>query len=82
LFYEIDKLNAILVIARLGWNDIRITCPDLATKLSYERARIAVRLVNGGIITPNEARINYLGLNPIDNPSANQLKIPEKKEEE
>ena len=82
LFYEIDKLNAILVIARLGWDDIEITCPDLATKLSYERARIAVRLVNGGVITPNEARVKYLGLDPVDDPSANQLKIPKESNRE
>ena len=72
--YELAKWNAIFIKAKLGYDKVEITCPNLATKLEYERARIAVRLVNGGIITPNEARTKYLGLPRIDDPSADQLR--------
>ena len=71
--YELAKWNAILLRAKLKYDKIEITCPNLATKLDYERARIAVRLVNGGIITPNEARVKYLGLPRLDDPAADQL---------
>lgn len=75
--YEIDKLNAVLIITKLKYNDIEIICPDFADKLAYERTRIAVRLVNGKIITPNEARERYLGLPKLDDPIADQLQIAE-----
>ena len=71
--YELAKWNAILLRAKLKYDKIEITCPNLATKLDYERARIAVRLVNGGIITPNEARVKYLGLPRLEDPTADQL---------
>lgn len=71
--YEVAKWNAILVKAKLKYDKVEITCPSLATKLDYERARIAVRLVNGGIITPNEARTKYLGLPRLDDPEADKL---------
>ena len=78
--YELSKLNAILVTTKLGFEDVELYCPNLATKLSYERARIAVRLVNGKIITPNEARVTYLGLDSHKDPRADQLQIPEESE--
>jgi len=71
--YEIEKLNSILVLSKLQYDDVEITCPNFATKVDYERARIAVRLVNGKIITPNEARHLYLGLPPLEDPEANKL---------
>jgi len=82
--YEIDKLNAIILNARLGWNDVEFYCPNLATRITYERTRVAVRLVNAGIITPNEARTEYLGLKPLNDPEANKLhsKTSPKKTEE
>ena len=78
--YELSKLNAVLVATKFGFDDVELYCPDLATKLSYERARIAVRLVGGRIVTPNEARSLYLGLDPLEDPRANQLQIPEEVE--
>ena len=78
--YELGKLNAILVTTKLGFEDVELYCPNLATKLSYERTRIAVRLINGRVITPNEARVEYLGLEPLKDPRADQLQIPEKSE--
>jgi len=71
--YEINKLNAILIRTKLGYDDVEIVCPDFSSNLSYQRTRIAVRLVNGNIVTPNEARQTYLGLPPIDSPSADML---------
>ena len=73
--YELEKLNVVLVSRKLKWDDIEIVCPNFATKLEYERSRIAVRLVNGGIITPNEARADYLGYDRIDDPAADRLAI-------
>lgn len=80
--YEISKLNAILIKARLGWDDVEFYCPNFATRLTYERTRAAVRLVNSGIITPNEARVDFLGMKPLDDPIANKLKIDSKSTEE
>jgi len=74
--YELDKLNAILLFSKLGWNDVEIVCPNFATKLDYERTRIAVRLVNGHIITPNEAREIYLGLPRSSDPKADEIQFP------
>jgi len=73
---ELDKLNSILVKAKLGYSDVKLTSPSLASKLDYERARIAVRLVNAGIITPNEARTLYLNLPPLASEEANRLQTP------
>ena len=73
--YELEKLNVVLISRKLQWDDIEIVCPNFATKLEYERSRIAVRLVNGGIITPNEARIDYLGYDRIDDPVADKLQL-------
>ena len=80
--YEITKWNAILLRAKLKYDKIEITCPNLATKLEYERARIAVRLVNGSIITPNEARVKYLGLPRLEDPAADQLLRRKRSEKE
>jgi len=74
---EVDKLNSVLINSKLGFDDIEIICPNFATKLDYERARIAVRLVNGKIITPNEAREKYLGLDKSEDPRADSLIFPE-----
>jgi len=75
--YEIDQFNAILISSKLKWDDVEISCPNFATKLDYERARIAVRLVNGRIITPNEAREKYLGLPKSEDDRADRLVFPE-----
>lgn len=74
--YELSKLNAILVYTKLGFEDVELYCPNLATKLSYERARIAVRLCNSGLVTPNEARVQYLGLDSHKDPQADELQYP------
>ena len=71
--YEVEKLNAVLIRTKLGYDDIKIVCPDFASREEYERSRIAVRLVNGRIITPNEARERYLGLPRLDDPEADKL---------
>jgi len=74
---EVEKLNSKLIKTKLRYDDVEIICPNFATKLDYERARIAVRLVNGLIVTPNEAREKYLGLERSDDPRADKLAFPE-----
>ena len=77
---EIKTLNLSIIQNKLGWNDVEFTCPLFATKLDYERTRIAVRLRNANIMTINEIREQILGLNKIDDPSADQL-IPPKNQD-
>ncbi len=83
VMYEVDKLNKTLINDKLDIADkVEIYCPNLATKLEYERTRVAVRLVNGGIITPNEARTRYLGLDKLEeDPKADRL-LPHLNQEE
>lgn len=72
--YEASKLTLGIVKRRFGYKDVIITSPSFATKVDYERMRISTRLVNAGIITPNEARERYLGLPKLEDPLADQLK--------
>jgi hypothetical protein len=75
--YEVEKLNKTLINDKLKISDqVEIYCPNFATKLEYERTRVAVRLRNAGLITANEARSRYLGMDPLDDPEANELLPP------
>ena len=74
--WEAEKLTAILVWTKLKYDDIEIYSPNLATKAEYEKARVAVRLVKGGLITPNEGRVRYLGLNDSKDETADKLQNP------
>ena len=71
--WEAEKLTAILVWTKLKYDDIEVYSPNLATKAEYEKARVAVRLVKGGLITPNEGRVRYLGLNNSKDETADKL---------
>lgn len=73
--YECEKLTLILIRARLKYEDVVITSPELVTRLDYEKARVLDRLVMSGIITPNEAREKYLGLDRAKDKYADQLYV-------
>ncbi len=71
--YEAEKLTHILCYKRLGYEDVIITCPELVTRIDFDKARVLDRLVQAGIITPNEAREKYLGMPRIEDKYADQL---------
>jgi len=72
--YECEKLTLTLCRQRLGYEGIQIVAPELITRLDYDKARVLDRMVQSGIITPNEARTKYLGLAPVADKYADQLK--------
>ena len=72
--YECEKLTLTLCKQRLGYEGIQIVAPELITRLDYDKARVLDRMVQSGIITPNEARTKYLGLAPVTDKYADQLK--------
>jgi phage portal protein BeeE len=71
--YECEKLTLILCRLRLKYEDVIITSPELITRLDFDKARVLDRLVMSGIITPNEARVKYLGLDAILDKNADKL---------
>jgi phage portal protein BeeE len=73
--YECEKLTLILCRTRLQYEDVIITAPELVTRLDYDKARVLDRLVMAGIITPNEAREKYLGLDRANDKYADQLYV-------
>lgn len=77
---EIKTLNLSIIKNKLGWDDVEFTCPLFATKLDYERTRIAVRLRNANIMTINEIREQILGLDRLNDPNADKL-IPSKNQD-
>lgn len=73
--YECEKLTHILCLKRLGYDDVIITAPELVTRVDFDKARVLDRLVQGGVITPNEARERYLGMSRIEDKFADQLVV-------
>jgi len=71
--YECEKLTLVLCRLRLKYEDVIITAPELITRLDFDKARVLDRLVMSGIITPNEARVKYLGLDAMADKNADKL---------
>jgi len=73
VLYECELLTLILLKTRLDYQDIEITAPGVFTRLDYERVRVVERLLRARVITPNEARTQFLGLSPLSTEEADQL---------
>ena len=74
--YECDMLTLILVRARMKYTDVEIIVPGLITRLDFDKTRVVERLVNAGVITPNEGRVIFLGLSKSPEAEADKLRQP------
>jgi phage portal protein BeeE len=63
---ECYQLTKVLVQQGFGYDDVMITYDSLDSRDEISDAGIATSLVQGGILTPNEARKMYFQLPPIE----------------
>ncbi len=86
---ETYQLTKVLVQQGFGYDDVKVSYEPIDIKDEVQQAQTAVQLVNGRVITPNEARRMYLGLKEIDggdklmgdtsSPTQPELGLPETK---